>query len=124
MNSVVVSVVCFITVHILVWSWQVLEKDGFANARELIAAAGSEHVKQQLRRNTDAALRRGLFGVPAFECNGVLLWGQDRLNVLADLLCGWRPSDMLLQYNARLLPTDPPQTDTQTGSTTQPPARL
>lgn len=42
------------------------------------------------------ALTAGAFGVPAFQVNdGPLIFGQDRLNVVADLLCGWTCSSKL-----------------------------
>lgn len=44
--------------------------------------------KQRLREATDAALARGVFGVPSFEVDGHLLWGQDSLPMLAALLDG------------------------------------
>jgi len=34
------------------------------------------------------AIDVGVCGVPSFQVNdGMLLWGQDRLNVVADMLC-------------------------------------
>ena len=32
----------------------------------------------------------GVCGVPSFRVNGgPVIWGQDKLNVVADMLCGW-----------------------------------
>ena len=37
------------------------------------------------------AFAAGLCGVPSYQVNdGSVLWGQDRLNIVADLLCGWK----------------------------------
>lgn len=36
------------------------------------------------------ALDEGLCGVPSFTVNNSeVVWGQDKLNVVADMLCGW-----------------------------------
>ncbi|MCA9560263.1 MAG: DsbA family protein, partial [Myxococcales bacterium] len=53
-------------------------------------------VKAALRANTEAAAEAGACGVPTFETRvgdhaPLLLWGQDRLELLADVLDGWRP---------------------------------
>lgn len=40
-------------------------------------------VKARLRRNTDEALARGVFGVPTLDLQGELFWGHDRLDHLA-----------------------------------------
>jgi 2-hydroxychromene-2-carboxylate isomerase len=44
-------------------------------------AAGDE-VKAELKANTDAAVQRGVFGVPTFEVDGKLIWGVDALPML------------------------------------------
>ena len=49
--------------------------------------AGDE-VKADLRRTTEEAVRRGLFGVPTTELAGRLFWGLDGLDMLADALRG------------------------------------
>jgi len=49
--------------------------------------AGDE-VKAELKANTDAALVRGLFGVPTFEVDGRLFWGFDALPMLRACLAG------------------------------------
>ena len=36
------------------------------------------------------AFAAGLCGVPSYQVNnGSVVWGQDRLNIIADMLCGW-----------------------------------
>lgn len=48
----------------------------------------SEAVKQRLRRETEAALARGVFGVPTVAYEGRLFWGQDALPMLRAALDG------------------------------------
>ena len=37
------------------------------------------------------ALDEGLCGLPSFQVNnGPVVWGQDRMDVVADMLCGWQ----------------------------------
>lgn len=42
--------------------------------------------KQALKDNTDNAIAKGVFGVPAFEVDGKLFWGLDALPMLRDYL--------------------------------------
>ena len=48
----------------------------------------SEEVKAELKSNTEAAIARGLFGVPTCEVDGRLFWGFDGLPMLRDYLEG------------------------------------
>lgn len=48
----------------------------------------SESVKAQLRRNTDAALQAGVFGVPTCVWQGQVFWGLDALPMLRDAIDG------------------------------------
>jgi 2-hydroxychromene-2-carboxylate isomerase len=57
------------------------------------ALASADDRKDELRRRTDEAVARGVFGAPAFFTKGVMLWGQDRLHWLEAVLDGWRPDD-------------------------------
>lgn len=41
-----------------------------------------DDVKSELKANTDAAIARGVFGVPTFELDGKLFWGFDALPML------------------------------------------
>ena len=64
------------------------------DGKALIEGADRADVKSVLKNNTDAAIAAGLCGVPTYEAvdvsgNRTLLWGQDRLNVLADIVHGW-----------------------------------
>lgn len=47
-----------------------------------------EAAKHGLKRNTDDAISRGLFGVPAFEVDGKVFWGLDALPMLRQFLEG------------------------------------
>ena len=47
-----------------------------------------DDVKAELRASTEAAVARGVFGVPALECEGRLFWGLDALPMLRDALQG------------------------------------
>lgn len=49
---------------------------------------GSEAVKAELKANTEAAIARGLFGVPTCEVDGRLFWGLDGLPMLREYLDG------------------------------------
>jgi 2-hydroxychromene-2-carboxylate isomerase len=48
----------------------------------------STEVKAELRTQTDAALARGLFGVPTIEVDDKLFWGLDSLPMLVSYLRG------------------------------------
>jgi 2-hydroxychromene-2-carboxylate isomerase len=48
----------------------------------------SAEVKAELRAATEAAIARGLFGVPSFELDGRLYWGLDALPMLRAALLG------------------------------------
>jgi 2-hydroxychromene-2-carboxylate isomerase len=53
-----------------------------ALAKELgvdAARLGAPKVKDVLRRNTDEAASRGIFGVPTWEVDGELFWGADSI---------------------------------------------
>ncbi len=46
----------------------------------LLARAQSNEIKNRLRADTEAAIRRGIFGAPTFIApDGELFWGNDRL---------------------------------------------
>jgi hypothetical protein len=48
----------------------------------------SAEVKQALRDSTDAAIAKGVFGVPTFGVDGRLFWGVDSIEMLAACLAG------------------------------------
>jgi 2-hydroxychromene-2-carboxylate isomerase len=51
-----------------------------------------EEVKAELRALTDAAITRGLFGVPTIEAQGRLYWGHDALPMLREDLLAEKAS--------------------------------
>ena len=55
-------------------------------ARDALARATSDDVKAELRRETEHAAARGVFGVPTFVVGDELFWGQDRLGLVEDAL--------------------------------------
>jgi 2-hydroxychromene-2-carboxylate isomerase len=61
-----------------------------AAAREALARATSDDVKAELRRETEQAAARGVFGVPTFIVENDLFWGQDRLGLVEDALVAGR----------------------------------
>jgi len=52
-----------------------------------------QETKAELRRNTDEALQRGVFGAPTFFVGGEMFWGNDRLGWVEETLrrAGRRP---------------------------------
>jgi 2-hydroxychromene-2-carboxylate isomerase len=70
--------------------WAELTHDlGLANAETRIAEA---QVKETLRRNTDEAIGRGVFGVPTILLRDELFWGADATRMAADFAaagCRW-----------------------------------
>ena len=55
-------------------------------ARAALASANSDVVKSELRNLTEAAAKRGVFGVPTFGVGRELFWGQDRLELVEEAL--------------------------------------
>ena len=43
-------------------------------------------VKEQLKKNTEEAVARGVFGAPTFFVGEEMFWGQDRLDFVAEAL--------------------------------------
>ena len=58
---------------------------GIADADARIAA---KDVKDELRRNTDEAVSRGVFGVPTLAIGGELFWGADATEMARDYVAG------------------------------------
>ncbi|HAL23900.1 MAG TPA: 2-hydroxychromene-2-carboxylate isomerase [Stenotrophomonas sp.] len=50
------------------------------------AALADPAMKEQLRRNTEAAIDAGLFGVPTLSIDGELFWGNDAHPMMAAVL--------------------------------------
>lgn len=47
----------------------------------VLAAVDTQEIKDDLRARTDAAVARGIFGVPTFDDGTELFWGQDRMRL-------------------------------------------
>lgn len=67
-------------------AWRALiEELGVPDADARVA---TPEVKEQLRRNGEEAVARGVFGVPALLVDGMLFWGADATDMAADYLRG------------------------------------
>jgi 2-hydroxychromene-2-carboxylate isomerase len=56
----------------------VLDRAGF-KGQDLVTRAQHPDVKWKLRKNTDEAIARGVFGVPTMFARGQMFWGVDSL---------------------------------------------
>jgi 2-hydroxychromene-2-carboxylate isomerase len=65
---------------------------GLDGAR-LVADAETAACKDRLRRQTDEAIARGVFGVPSMEIDGELFWGFDDFPQLERHVAGDDPLD-------------------------------
>jgi 2-hydroxychromene-2-carboxylate isomerase len=63
----------------------VLDKAGL-NADLILACIEEPNVKEQLRLNTEEAVRRGVFGAPTFFVGEDMFWGNDRLMFVEEAL--------------------------------------
>jgi 2-hydroxychromene-2-carboxylate isomerase len=63
----------------------VLDKAGVP-AAEVLAAVERQDIKDALRRNTDEAVSRGVFGAPTFFAGSEMFWGNDRLEFVEEAL--------------------------------------
>lgn len=52
----------------------------------VLGMISTPEVKQRLRANTDAAIARGVFGVPTVAVDDELFWGDDSSDMLIDFL--------------------------------------
>lgn len=52
------------------------------DAEALLAATQQDAIKEQLKANTEEAVRRGAFGAPTFFVGDAMFWGNDRLPLL------------------------------------------
>ena len=64
---------------------QVLGTIGIA-ADEFMALVGDAGVKDELKRRTQEAVERGVFGAPTMFVGDEMFWGQDRLDWVAEAL--------------------------------------
>lgn len=65
---------------------ELLQENGLSV--ELIDQATTNEVKQKLKSNVKRAIASRVFGVPSFECDGELFWGNDSLKLLREKLDG------------------------------------
>ena len=63
----------------------VLTEAGF-DAQAFIALVGDAEVKEHLKKLTEEAVARGVFGAPTFFVGAEMFWGQDRLDFVAEAL--------------------------------------
>jgi 2-hydroxychromene-2-carboxylate isomerase len=68
----------------------------------LVQAAQQPDAKQRLRAATDAAIARGVFGVPSVIADDELFWGTDGLELLEPFLRGEDPVPKDLGWANRL----------------------
>ena len=54
------------------------------NPETFLAKATDEKIKVKLKKLTDEALKKGIFGAPTFSVNKKIFWGQDRLSFAID----------------------------------------
>ncbi|MGH8818273.1 MAG: 2-hydroxychromene-2-carboxylate isomerase [Achromobacter pestifer] len=54
------------------------------DATGLLAAADAPDIEAAYRRNTDDAVKAGVFGSPSYVYRGEVFWGQDRLDMLEE----------------------------------------
>lgn len=58
--------------------------------QEIAAKSKSTEIKQELIQNTQNAVDMGISGLPSFQVDdNPIVFGQDRLNVVEDMLLGW-----------------------------------
>ena len=63
----------------------VLQAAGFDPAG-VLALASDPQVKERLKAATQEAVARGVFGAPTFFVDGLMYWGQDRLDFVKEQL--------------------------------------
>ncbi|CAB3710744.1 2-hydroxychromene-2-carboxylate isomerase [Achromobacter pestifer] len=56
------------------------------DATGLLAAADAPDIEAAYRRNTDDAVKAGVFGSPSYVYRGEVFWGQDRLDMLEEAI--------------------------------------
>ncbi|MBL9104935.1 MAG: 2-hydroxychromene-2-carboxylate isomerase [Myxococcales bacterium] len=75
------------------------------DADAVMARASGEEIKQELRRRTDEAIARGVFGVPTFFVEEQLYWGADRMDMVEAAL-GGAPTSLRPAAGSELAATD------------------
>jgi 2-hydroxychromene-2-carboxylate isomerase len=64
------------------------------DAETLIAGAQDTAIKEKLKAHTDEAQSAGVCGVPTFRVGSQIVWGQDRMHFVREMIDGWRPQGM------------------------------
>ena len=54
------------------------------NPKTFLTKVADQKIKDKLRKLTDDALEKGIFGAPTFFVNKKMFWGQDRLSYAID----------------------------------------
>ena len=54
------------------------------NPEIFLSKATDQKIKDRLKKLTDDALKKGIFGAPTFLINKKIFWGQDRLSYAID----------------------------------------
>ena len=49
------------------------------NPKSFLSKVSDQKIKEKLKKLTDDALKKGVFGAPTFMVNNKIFWGQDRL---------------------------------------------
>jgi 2-hydroxychromene-2-carboxylate isomerase len=49
------------------------------NPRNFLLESGDNQIKEDLKKRTEDAFSKGIFGAPSFIINNKIFWGQDRL---------------------------------------------
>ncbi len=60
------------------------------NAADIIARANAAEADATYKKNRDDAIAAGVFGAPSYVIDGEVFWGQDRLELLDDMLASGR----------------------------------
>lgn len=69
-----------------------LQSMGWPDVDAVLAQATSAETKERLRRRSDEAVERGIFGAPTFLVGNELYWGNDRLEDALDYCTELRSS--------------------------------
>ncbi|KVD40694.1 2-hydroxychromene-2-carboxylate isomerase [Burkholderia ubonensis] len=69
---------------------------------EGVSAVDAQEVKDALRAHTDHAIAHGVFGVPTFEWDGELFWGEDATAMFVDCVASraWLDSPEVQRISA------------------------
>lgn len=82
---------------------EVLDRAGL-DGQAMVREASGEAAKAALRRQTEAAIEAGVFGVPTVVVDGELFWGNDALSDVERFLRGEDPIDRAMLERWRDLP--------------------